>query len=176
MPLETIMRLTREYAARRAVLAERVQSLQEEMDALQRSKMRGIKAALATTQDAQAALENALKAEPELFEKPRTITVDGIKVGYAKGKGKLEWEDDARVVALIEKHFPEQADVLIAVEKKPVKDALNQLTVAELKKLGVTAEDVGDKIVIKAQDSAIEKLIKKLLKVDDSTAYDEIPH
>ena len=91
----------------------------------------------------------------------------GVKVGFEKGKGRIEWDDDDTVVRLIEKHFPEQADILIKTKKKPAKKALAQLSVAELKKLGVTVEETGDQVVIKSTDSEIDKLVTALLKGDE---------
>lgn len=102
-----------------------------------------------------------------MFDTPRTVVFYGIKVGLQKGKGAIEWDDDAQVVKLIEKHFPEQADVLIKTTKKPVKKALAQLTVAELKKLGIVVEETGDQVVIKSTDSEIDKLVNALLKEDE---------
>ena len=68
------------------------------------------------------------------------------------------------MVARIKKHLPEQADVLIRTKEAPVKEALAQLTAAELKKIGVTIEDAGDTVVIKPVDSEVDKLVDALLK------------
>jgi hypothetical protein len=85
-------------------------------------------------------------------------------LGYQKGKGKIDWEDPDQVVRLIKKHFPEQADVLIATSEKPVKEALNGLSAAELKKIGVSVVEGGEVIFIKPTDSAVDKMVDALLK------------
>ncbi len=110
------------------------------------------------------ALRTLIGKAPELFVKPKSMTINGIKLGYQKGKGKIEWEDPDQVVRLIKKHFPEQADVLITTTEKPIKDALNGLTAAELKKLGISVVEGGEAIFIKPTDSAVDKLVDALLK------------
>lgn len=162
--LSTIETLTKDYAAARAVVAERVNALDAEVREIHRRKVPGIKTASAAAKDAQAKLVEAIKSAPELFMSPRTLTLNGIKVGYQKGKGKLDWEDDERVVALIRKYIPEHADVLITTTYTPSKDALRNLDVRTLVRLGVTSEDAGDNIVVRASDSDVDKLVAKILK------------
>ena len=81
----------------------------------------------------------------------------------AKGKGKICIDDPAMAIKLIRKHFPEQADVLIKTEEKPVAKAIGQLTVPELKRIGGTVEEAGDQVVIKPTDSEVDKLISALI-------------
>ena len=53
-------------------------------------------------------------------------------------------------------HFDIKADVLVATTERPAKDALAQLTAAELKKLGISVTDGGDAVFIKPADSAVD--------------------
>lgn len=161
--LADIEQLTRTYADARDLLTSRVQVLQDEIEAARRRKLAGIKAAVASVAAAHDALHAAIEAEPDLFVKPRTLVLSGIRVGYTKGKGKLAFDDPAKVVALIRKHFPDQADVLVATKEEPVKKALSQLSGAELKRVGVTMTDTDDQVVIKATDDAVDKLVAQLL-------------
>lgn len=87
-----------------------------------------------------------------------------MKVGYQKGKGTISFEDADSVVARIKKHLPDQADVLIKLKETPVKDALAQLSAADLKKIGVTVSEAGDQVVIKPVDSEVDKMVDALLK------------
>lgn len=162
--LTEIETLTRAYADARALLAERVQALQEEIEAARRRRLRGIKEAVARAADAHAALKAAIESAPELFQRPRTVTIAGIKVGYQKGRGEIVWEDAAQVVRLIRRHLPEQADSLIKVVETPIKSALAQLSVAELKRIGVTVIETGDQVLIKPTDGEIDKLVDALLR------------
>lgn len=163
-PLAEIELKTKAYADDRAKLADHVGALTDAIEALKRASMPVIKRALARAAQSQAELRAAIVDAPAAFTKPRTHVFHGIKVGFQKGKGKLEFGNAERVVALIEKHFPDQADVLIKTEKKPIKEALTNLDVADLKKLGVTVEGTGDVPLIKPVDSDVDKIVAALLK------------
>lgn len=171
--LSDIEDLTKEYARCRNLLKERMDSLQEEIRSLQARRMRGIRSALNMTLDAGHVLENSIASNPHLFKRPRTVTIEGIRVGITKSKGQIKWDDDAKVVALIEKHFPHAADTLVKTTRKPIKSALSNLTTAELKKLGCYITETGDSVIIKCQDSLLEKLVDRML--EDGDAYDENP-
>lgn len=162
--LDAIDLLAKDYTTVREVLAERVASLESELHQVRNRRLPGIRSALAIAKTAQDDLQRVIAAAPSLFIKPRTFTLHGVKVGFQKGKGKLTWADDARVIALIEKHLPDKAEILIVTERKPSRDALANLDGADLKRIGVTIEEVGDKIVIKAADSDLDKVIAKILE------------
>lgn len=170
MTLQEIEKLTKDYADAREALAQRVQGLEDEINTLKRKALPFIRKSVEATAQRKAKLAVAIDESPELFMDPRTVTFHGIKVGLQKGKGKIEWVDDEQVVKLIRKHFPEQADLLIKTTDKPVKKALTQLTVAELKKLGIEVEETGDQVVIKSTDSEIDKLVNALLKDSEDLA------
>ncbi len=169
--LDTIARQADSYAAARALLAERVTALNEGMAQLRKQHIAGIKRALAKAAEAGATLRDLVQDNPGAFKKPRTRIFNGVKVGFAKGKGGLDIPDDAAVVARIKKLMPEQQDILISVRETPVKDALSQLDATALKKLGVTIIDAGDRVVVKPVDSDVDKLVDALLK--DATDTDE---
>ena len=152
------------YAEARENLTEIVSNLNASIEALKRSAMPDIKRAIGRAAVHHDRLRALVELAPELFTRPKSVVFHGIKLGYQKGKGKINWEDPDLVVRLIKKHFPEQADVLIATSEKPVKEALNGLTAAELKKLGVSVVEGGEVIFIKPTDSAVDKLVDALLK------------
>jgi|CXWL01.1.fsa_nt_gi arsenate reductase-like glutaredoxin family protein len=164
MTMELLERLCRTYDEMRGILSTKVDALEVEMDALKRAKLPGIKKALGRAAEAEATLRAAIAESPELFAKPRTVIFHGVKIGYQKGKGKLEWEDDAVLLAKIKKLMGSQVDQLINTKETPSKQGLNTLDVAELRRLGVTVEETGDVVVCKPVDSAVEKLVNALLK------------
>lgn len=169
--LTQIEQLTKEFAATRDVLSERMTSFQEEMQNVRNRRMAGIKSAVVNARDARSKLEQAISANRDAFTDPRTITVHGIKVGIVKGKGRIEWDDEPRVVELIEKHFPDKAKVLVKTTKKPIRKAIAALSVADLKKIGATATEAGDIVLIKPADDEIDKLVSALL--DEEREVDE---
>lgn len=168
--LAHIERLTKTYAAERRILADRLQRLEDDKTALQRRLLPGIKSAVAKADEAKSALAEAIEDNPGLFKRPRTVTIEGIKVGIAKGKGKAEIHDEAVTVRLIRRHIPDQADTLIRVKESVVKSAVANLTAAEAKRIGVTISDTGDQVVIRAVGDDIDKLVAKLLETEDTTS------
>jgi len=159
-----IERLTKTFADAAAALNDAVAELETELEAKKRERMKGIKALVVRTAEAKAKLKAGVEAHPELFERPKTLTIAGVRVGFQKGKGKLDWEDDDQLVARIEKMFEKQASDYLLITKKPSSTALNELETAELRRLGVTVEDTGDQVLIKHVSSEIEKVIKAMLK------------
>ncbi len=155
------------YATMRGQLAGHVRELADGIERLKREHLGAIKRAVARAKAAGADLSALIEASPELFAKPRTQILHGIKVGFRKGSGKLEFDDADQVVKLIRKHYPEQFDVLVKTTEKPIKSALEQLTAAELKKLGIVVEDTGDVVLIKDTTSDIDKLVTALLKEEE---------
>jgi hypothetical protein len=171
-PVSQIDALAADYAQARDILAQRVERFQTVMQKVRKRLLPGIKAAAAGAANTQSFLSAGIQANPELFSKPRTMTLHGIKLGFAKGKGKITWGDEDKVVAAIRRHFARDlADTLIRTVEQPVKDALAQLPAAELRKLGVQVEEAGDHVYIKASDSEVDKLVAAILK---EGAVDEV--
>lgn len=152
------------FAIRRKALADIVDTIKCQIERVYREHRAALKKAVVNAAEHQAALESMVAAAPELFQKPRTVVFHGIKVGYRKGKGGLDWDDDDQVVKLIKKHFPEMADVLIRKKETPNKLGLEELAAADLKRLGVMVEDTGDVVTVKPVDGGVDKIVKALLK------------
>lgn len=162
-PLHNIEFRARQLADARTILDARVRTAQAEINRIVARHMAGILAAKDTFKQAETGLRLEVEQHPEIFEKPRTIVLHGIKVGYQKGKGKLVFADGAKVCELIRTKLPNEADSLIKVTETPITAALLNLDAATLKKLGCTIEDTGDQVVIKAVDGDVEKLLKRFL-------------
>lgn len=161
--LQYIERLAKEYAEARAALRERMEALEAELARVKREHITGIKRSAEAAARRKEALSTAVDGSRQLFEKPRTQIIHGIRVGVMKDKGQLSWDEDAQVVALIRRHLAEQFDTLVKVTEKPVKGALQQLSAAELKRIGVRVVETGDAVYIKPADSEIDKLVDALL-------------
>lgn len=165
--LYEIETLTKAFADAHNDLTLIVNALNVEIERAKRARLPDIKRMVARCAEKHDTLKSAIESAPGLFVKPRTYIFHGVKVGLQKGKGGIAWEDDEQVVRLIEKLFkdqPDLLDVLIKTTKKPLANGLEQLDVAELKKLGCTVEETGDVVVIKPVDSAVDKIVRALLK------------
>jgi len=163
MTMENIEMLAKMHAAARTLLRERMQALTDEMDDCKRRKLPGIRLALSAAKDSRLQLLSMIEECRKLFDKPRTRVFHGVKVGLAKGKGKVQFADEDEVVKRIRRLFPDDAAMLIKTEHKPIKTALLNLTAAELKSLGCAVVGAGDYIVISAADSELDKLVEALL-------------
>lgn len=169
--MEKIEKLTKAYADAREDLTAVVQDLEAETAKLRRRRLPAIRRLVDLAANGRAELEAAIEESTALFKKPKTRILHGVRVGFMKGKGELQWADAATVVKLIRKHLPDQAETLVKVSAAPVKAALQALDVGTLKKLGVTVADTGDKVMIKPAAGDIDKLVEALLKAveDDET-------
>lgn len=154
----------RKFAEARDKLRDLCAALNEGVNALQKDHLPGIRRAVQRASEAEADLKALIEQSPELFQKPKTVTLHGVRLGYMKGKGGIEWADGDAVVAAIMKYLPEQAENLIRWTGKPLKAAINQLDVASLKKIGCRVVDTGEIVFIKPVDSAVDKMVDALLK------------
>lgn len=172
MPQTNLDQMTdqaRALADARARLNELVTALKRGIDALHADNLPEIRSAMDVSIAAWQQLEGMVRDNPQLFVSPRKVKAHGITFGMEKGKGKLEIDDPAKTVALIKKHLPDQAEVLIAMKEEPAKDALVQLPAEQLRRVGVRLTDTGDRVVIRASDSDTDRLVRALI----ASALDE---
>lgn len=165
MTLQEIEQLTASYAKRRDTLSGLVGILAAELERTRRQSLPGIKRAIAGAADAHDKLRTAVAMAPALFERPRTRTFHGIKIGYSKQRGQVQFDDEPAVIARIRKLCPdEQCELLIRVRESVHRPAVYDLTAGDLKRLGIRITDDGDIVIIKPVDGEVDKLISALLK------------
>jgi hypothetical protein len=162
MNLTDIEPLVRDYKTHRATLEGRVAECQIEQQAIIRRKRHGIQLAADRTRDAKAKLEAAIEANPHLFEKPRTQTIEGIRIGFQKGRGKIIVSDKA--IELIKRHRPDLEEQLINIKESVNKTALSDLSTSELRKIGCSVIETGDQVLISTPKDNLEKLVDALLE------------
>ncbi|MES9873124.1 MAG: hypothetical protein ABW146_08430 [Candidatus Sedimenticola sp. 6PFRAG7] len=160
--LTDIERTAKHYANKRQILRERLDAYEDELRKIKLRHYKGIRAAQIAASQAEDRLHIAIESAPELFQKPKTHNLNGIRCGYQRSKGKIE--TTAKTCDLIRKHLPDQADVLIKSTEAPISKALDQLSAAELKKIGAKVIPGKDRIHIKATDSDLDKLVDALMK------------
>ena len=156
------------YARAHDALRDEMQHVEAAIAKIKEAHHKALRKLVAEAADKKAALREIIDESREQFDRPKTRILHGIKLGLRKGTGKLDWEDDELVVKLIKKKLPKETwEVLIKTTEKPRKDGLSGIDVNDLKKIGVTAEDTGDQVVIKPTDSEIDKLVDALLKENE---------
>lgn len=168
--LDKILDLTKSYATARQVLTQRAQTLESELAEIQRRRIAGLRAAADTVASLETILRAEISAAPELFARPRTLTSCGVTIGYSKGRGRIAWDDNDKVIALIRRHLPDQAAVLILTEERPSADALKNLEARDLARIGARVEGSEDTVVVKPADSGIGKLVKRILEEAKATS------
>ena len=151
------------YADTRRMVAHSVSILEAEMADAKRRHLPDIRKLVGVQASAEADLHAAVAARPDLFTRPKTRILHGIKFGWTKQKGKISWDDPAKVVKAIRRLFPRRFKSLVKTTEAPIKTALNALSAADLKKLGVTVGSDTDTVTIAPIDSEIDKLVKTLL-------------
>ena len=156
---------TREYADAREALANELAALQGEIEAVKRGYLPKIRKQFVKMADKKTALFEAISANKDCFEKPKTQVLHGIKIGYRKKTGETIILSQDQTIELIRKRFGEkQARLMIQTKESVIKDSLKSLTAADLKAIGVEIKADVDEVVITATDGEIDKIISAMEK------------
>lgn len=164
----------------RDLLSGLFHTLQSEIDTVKKGKIAEIRRVGRTITKLHTELDQLITTHPELFAKPRTHVVDGLKFGLVKQTGKLTFESDIKLCGRIHKLekegalTPEQVEQLITTKEKPVVKALEKLDVKLLKRLGVEVAADSDKTVIVSVDSEVEKAVNLVIKEATADANAEV--
>lgn len=158
MSLAKIEKACEKYNAACLALTELVNQVNAEIESVHTQHRSSLEKLAKKCAQAQASLRDLIKNHPDLFEKPKTQTFAGIKVGYQKGKDTLEMDED-RTIDLILKKFPDQKDVLIKTTMKPVAAAIMNLDARQQKAVGVSVALGVDEVVVKPTDTAVNKAV-----------------
>lgn len=160
--------LTKDYSDSYGKLSDKVRELESELESVKRKHMRFIKQFADEALEKKSKLSAVVESSPELFIKPKSIIMHGMKVGFQKGKGKITVPDEEKTILLIRKHLSDQAEALIKTEEKLIRPALNNLSAADIKKVGLNLVESTDEVLIKSVDSDIHKIVNALLKESTS--------
>lgn len=153
------------YRSRRDTLRMLAAQVNDAIEAIKRQHLTGLRAALAEVAAAESALREAVQASPaELWRRARTRVVHGVKVGWSKARGRVEFDDEAKVIERMRRLLPaEQASLLIRVRESVHKPAVYDLTGADLRRLGISVSDDCDSVVVKDIESELDRALQALL-------------
>ena len=161
--MQDIIALARAFAAAR----EATEALADDIKAMQRKALRGrlrtLRSRVAEQAAAEGALRGAIQARPELFVRPRTVAVDGIRFGLRKQPGAVALGDEAQAIRRLRAIFPGQAPTLIRVSESLDRKALRRLSAAELAQIGITIERARDEVTIATASSDLDRIVAALL-------------
>jgi arsenate reductase-like glutaredoxin family protein len=159
-----IEQLTKAFADAHNQLVSAATELETEVQTTKRRRLPMIRARAAKTKAARAELLAKLQDHPDLFKRPKSREFFGVRIGWMKGKGSIQFKDAEALVAKIKKQLPDQAGVLTDTKVKPVKAALQQLSADILKKLGVSVVDATDEPFVKPQEGDVLKQVAAWLE------------
>lgn len=153
------------YRSRRDALRQLASAVNAAIEDIKREQLPGLRTALAGVADAEAALRAAvLQSDPSLWQRVRTRVFHGIKIGWAKARGKVVIDDEAKTIERIRKLLPaDQVALLIRVREAVHKPAVYDLTAGDLRRLGIAVGDDSDQIVIRDMASELDRAIEALL-------------
>ncbi len=166
--LAEIEALTEQYSAVRQGLYDRLMDLEIEIARVKRAAMPGLRKAVGEAVALRERLQAELDAVPELFVKPRTVVMHGIRVGYTTTRATVEFDDEEAVIKRIREQLPkDQAELLIRRKESVHKPAIYDLDDDTLKRISVTVKEGEDVVVIKPQDGAVAKVVDAMLESGD---------
>lgn len=123
----------------------------------------GLDAATEEEAAANRAVWDLLTVSPQLFKRPRSLTVNGVRAGWRKAEDSLDWDEDHTLIDRIAALIPEQYPLLVRTEQSIVADAVAQLDGDTLRTLGVRRITGADAPYITMGDADVEKLAKALI-------------
>lgn len=157
--MDEIEALARGYAKARDALEDTADEINDLQRKAVASRMRGLRNRIAEAAAARDALQAAIEARPDLFVRPRTVAVDGVKFGYRKQAGALDLGDEAKAIERLRKLFPAREAATVNVKESLDKKALRKMPAADLARIGVTIGNPVDDVVIVVAESDVDKLI-----------------
>ncbi len=163
LTMADIERLAATYAAANEALALANTLMSAEINAVIRARMPAIRDQIEQTAKAHEALRTAVASAPQLFAKPRTRVLSGVKVGFQRLKSALAIRDEAPVLARIHALMPDRVEELIRTREVLRRAALEALPAADLKRLGVGLVTGSDAVVVKLTTADAIKSVEAVL-------------
>lgn len=179
--LATIEEQTREYAALRRAALDQAAQIQNEIEAVRIKHEKTLRKRVKRMTDAHEALYARIETNPALFpEGAKSFVVDGIKVGYQKGKAKLDIKDEAASIRVLQSliedaSHPDYAALLggaIKTTQKLVDSGLKKLLPEVLSEIGVTHIPAADSVLVMPQDDDTTKAVDALIKATQTDIAD----
>lgn len=167
--IEQLEKQTKAFALSNDDLTDIKREMSSEFEAIRAKYIKKIKAAVEKTIQEKTLLSELIDNGKELFVKPKTMTMNSIKIGFQKSKDKIECDDELRTIEIIEKEYTEEEVIdLIKTEKKILKDGIIKLADNEIKKIRCRKVNGQDTVLIKTIDNEVDKFVNALMKESEA--------
>lgn len=125
--------------------------------------------------EARARLDCLLMDAPNLFVKPRSLVIDGVRCGYLKAADTADWDDDETVIARIKALRPDLVPLLIRSRESLIVDALVGLDGKTLVAFGIRTITGVDAHFVSVGDNDAEKLTRIVIAVAADRQGEDAP-
>jgi len=158
----TIEETSHAYAEALALRGKLVGTLRDHLKVVTDEALPDLKKLSAKVAVLHDQLIELLNKHKDLFESPRSAAFHGIKVGFAKGKGKVVIDNPDATIKAIEKKLPEQLDTLAPSARKLSLTALALLDVKTLKSIGGHVSEATDEPFVKCPSDDTDKFVEQI--------------
>ena len=165
---ERAAELAKAYFEAHSDLRDRVDAIAEAKRKAGCRLLPGLKRRIATASATRDELSAWIDEHADLFRKPRTRALHGVKLGLRQLPGRLEIDEET-AIELIRERMPDRAKTLIKVTEKLQAGPVKNLQPAMLARIGGRIVEPGDETVIRIAKSDVDKLVEALLaELDES--------
>lgn len=172
--MNVIETAAKSLADARLALAKEVLRAETRLAAVREEFGDRLRDAAATVQTHQAELLVLVDRAPSLFKRPQSVEFHGVRVGWRKGKGRLELpETEALIRRIYDQLTAPQRKTVLKVKTTVLKAGLSKLSGEILKKLGINVTAAGSEAFVTFPKSDTEKLVDWWVKPVAASADDE---
>ena len=164
MKMQELEKMTNDYAKCFSALRDDVEALNWEIEEIKNKHLGAIREKVNLAKSAESKLKKSIVECEACFNKPKTLVLHGIKIGFQKKKGTINFADNS--IDLIKSKLQKHEPALLITKQSISKTYAQRLSVAEIKSIGGEVVADKDEIVIKSVDSNVDKLVNQLLKSD----------
>jgi|GEM_PF-4800158 len=155
-------------------LAKEILRAEAKLLAVREDFERPLKEAATAVLTQQAELLSLVDRAPALFKRPQSIEFHGVRVGWRKGKGRLELpETETLIKRIVDQLTQSQRKTVLKVKTTVLKGGLAKLSGEILKKLGINVTAAGSEAFVSFPKSDAEKHVDWWLKPVAASADEE---
>ncbi len=154
----------KEFATSSRILRNLKENLDTEIDAIKNKYIDNIKNASVKAGEDYQLLLNLVSESETLFKDKKSITLNGVKFGFQKKKGKIEIINEEATINKLKELYNDEAKLYLNTKISVSKKALDNIPAGDLKKLGINIIEDTSEAFVKLTDDEVQKLIEAMIK------------